>query len=138
MNVELLRQSFELVIDRQPDLTVRFYDILFARYPEAQRLFKHARETQEKMLAQALLAVVENLDHPEWLGNTLGALGARHIGYGVTDEMYGWVGESLLATLREAAGEHWTAEIAHAWTEAYAAITEAMLAGARRALTEAA
>jgi hemoglobin-like flavoprotein len=26
-------------------------------------------------------------------------LGARHVGYGVTEAMYGWVGDALLATL---------------------------------------
>lgn len=33
LNVPLLRESFDLVIERQPQLTPRFYEILFSRYP---------------------------------------------------------------------------------------------------------
>ena len=36
LNNELLRSSFELVVERAPNLTERFYDILFARYPQTR------------------------------------------------------------------------------------------------------
>ena len=130
LNVHALRQSFELVVERAPDLTHRFYDILFARYPEARPLFgRSSRPAQEQMLTAALAAVLDHLEDASWLRSTLGALGERHTGYGVTAEMYGWVGESLLATLAEVAGSAWTAEVAAAWTEAYGAIASMMMAG---------
>ena len=53
--------------------------------------------------------------------------------YGVTEEMYGWVGECLLAAFAEAAGDAWTDEVAKSWAAAYDAIAGAMLAGARAA-----
>jgi hypothetical protein len=46
--------------------------------------------------------------------------------------MYGWVGESLLATLAEVAGPAWTREHAEASTEAYGAIAALMKRGGRR------
>ena len=134
MNVALLRSSFELVTDRQPLLVRRFYEILFARYPQAQRLFgRNTQPAQEKMLTGALVAVLDHLEDAEWFHSTLGALGAKHVGYGVTEEMYGWVGECLLAAIAEAAGDDWSAELAGLWTSAYGAIAGAMLAGARGA-----
>jgi hemoglobin-like flavoprotein len=57
-------------------------------------------------------------------------MGAKHVDYGVTTEMYGWVGESLLATLAEVAGADWTPPLAIAWTEAYGAIAGLMQMGA--------
>jgi hemoglobin-like flavoprotein len=131
MDVQLLRDSFGLVLERNDRVTARFYEILFERYPEVQRMFgRNSRPAQEKMLASALVAVVDHLEDAAWLDGTLGALGRAHVGYGVTDEMYDIVGECLLATLAEVAGDDWSAEVEGAWTEAYGAIRDAMLAGA--------
>jgi hemoglobin-like flavoprotein len=85
------------------------------------------------MLQRALVAVLEHLEEPAWLGETLGALGAKHVDYGVTDEMYGWVGECLLATMAEVAGPDWTPRHNAAWTDAYVAISSLMKQGAARA-----
>ncbi len=63
-----------------------------------------------------------------------GALGAKHVGYGVTDEMYDQVGDALLATLAEAAAEAWTAEVAMQWTLAFGAIAGMMKDGAANAI----
>jgi hemoglobin-like flavoprotein len=134
LNVPLLRSSFELVVDRQPQLTHRFYEILFERYPQAKPLFKrNTPAQQEKMLNDALVAVIDHLEDAPWLTGTLKSLGAKHAGYGVTNEMYDWVGASLLATLAEAGGQDWTPELASAWTEAYGAIAGLMQSGAAQA-----
>lgn len=128
LNPPLLRATLELVVTRNPDLTLRFYEILFARYPELQPLFgRNSREAQAKMLAEALVAVVDHLEDAPWLVQNLGALGVRHRGYGVTDEMYPKVGDALLSTLAEVAGDDWSAEIQAAWAEAYGAIVSLML-----------
>jgi hemoglobin-like flavoprotein len=127
---DLLRASFELVVDRRPDLTLHFYAILFERYPALQPMFSRAREAQAKMLAQALAAVLDHLDDAPWLATTLGELGRRHVAYGVTDAMYDQVGDALLATLADAAGEQWTPVLAAQWTAAYGAIASLMKAGA--------
>jgi hemoglobin-like flavoprotein len=132
LDVNALRTSFALVASRAPDLTRRFYDVLFARYPQVRPLFgRNPRPRQEEMLTKALVAVVEHLEDPTWLGHTLRAMGAKHVGYGVTEEMYGWVGESLLVALADALGDDWTPAIADAWTAAFGAIAGAMIEGAR-------
>ncbi len=135
LNPDLLRQSFDLVIDRRPDLTVRFYEILFERYPALQPMFRrNDRGTQARMLAQAIAAVLDHLEDAAWLERTLANLGAAHVAYGVTDAMYDQVGDALLATLAEVADEAWTPAVAAQWTEAYGAIASMMQAGARNAV----
>ncbi len=132
LNVKVLRESFELVVERSPNVTRRFYEILFERYPQTREMFPESRRAnQEAMLTGALVAVIDHLEDAPWLTSTLQGLGAKHVAYGVTDEMYGWVGDSLLRTLAEVAGPAWSAEIEQAWSEAYGAIAGLMQAGAR-------
>ena len=129
----LLRTSFDLIIDRRPDLTMRFYEILFERYPALQPMFSRAREAQAKMLAAAIAAVLDHLENAPWLESTLGELGRKHVDYGVTDAMYAQVGDALLATLAEAAAESWTPEVEAQWTLAYTTIAALMQRGAAAA-----
>lgn len=126
LDVQLLRSSFELVAEREPELTSRFYEILFERYPQTRPLFPADTSAQARMLQEALVAVVDHLDDAPWLGSTLATLGRQHAEYGVTSEMFGWVGECLLATLAEAAGPYWAADLERAWAEAYGAIVGLM------------
>jgi hemoglobin-like flavoprotein len=131
LNGTLLQSSLELVVSRRPEITPRFYEILFERYPQARPLFgRNSAENQAKMLQEAIVAVIDHVEDAEWLTSTLGAMGRKHVDYGVTPEMYAWVGESLIATLAEIAGPDWTPEIEAAWTEAFGAIRSLMLKGA--------
>jgi hemoglobin-like flavoprotein len=132
LDPNILRTSFDLVIDRCPELTLRFYEILFERYPQLRPMFSRDRKAQSKMLAQALAAVLDHLEDAPWLTETLGALGAKHVAYGVTDQMYDYVGDALLATLAEVADAEWTREVANQWTLAYGAIAGLMQAGASK------
>lgn len=137
LNVPVLRSSFETVLERQPQITPRFYEILFSRYPQARPLFgRKSQEEQAKMLQETLVAVVDHLEDASWLEKNLKALGEKHIDYGVTDDMYEWVGESLLATLAEVAGDDWTPEVESAWREAYDAIAAMMKEGAAESARE--
>jgi hemoglobin-like flavoprotein len=133
LNVPLLRSSFDLVVERQPMLTPRFYEILFERHPQAEALFfRRPPETQQKMLQEALVAVLDHLEDAAWLSDTLHGMGAQHVEYGVTEEMYAWVGDALLTTIAEVAGDAWNEELRDAWLAAYGAISGLMKEGARR------
>jgi hypothetical protein len=88
LNAPLLRSSFDLVVDRQPRLTTRFYEILFGRFPQAKPLFgSRANAQQAEMLQAALVAVMDHLEDESWLAQTLGAMGVKHLDYGVTEEI---------------------------------------------------
>jgi hemoglobin-like flavoprotein len=130
MNADRLRASFQLVVEKEPLVFERFYDILFARRPTVRRLFRsHGRTAQAEMLTRALVSVLDRLEDAAWLEETLGGLGSKHVAYGVTDEMYEWVGEALLATLEEVAGPDWTPDVAADWSEVYGEIAALMKKG---------
>lgn len=131
LQIDLLRQSFALIAQREPEVTRRFYQLLFTSYPQTRSLFQGIdQRAQERMLRDTLVAVLEHLEDPRWLKTQLIALGARHARYGVTEEMYDWVGACLLRALGDAAGDDWTSEIAAAWLDAYLAIADTMKLGA--------
>lgn len=134
LDAEALRASLEVVTAKEPLITKRFYEILFSRYPQVQPLFsRNAPERQQKMLQDAIVAVVEHVEDASWLTTNLRAMGAKHVEYGVKDEMYQWVADSLLSTLRELAGPAWTPRIETAWTEALGAVASLMIDGAKTA-----
>lgn len=134
----LLRESVAIAAANEPVITKRFYAIFHTRYPQVVPLFsKNAPEKQQEMLQGAILAVLDHLDNPQWLADTLGAIGAKHLEYGVTDDMYPWVGECLIAALAELCGDQWTKDHEAAWVGAYGLLTELALAGANRARAQA-
>ena len=127
-DVRLLRDTLELTLARDDTFPTRFYERLFAAHPEVRALFHRSTPgAQNKLFAQKLTALIDHVDDPSWLGRELSTLAANHTTYGVTAEMYPWVGEALIATLREACGEAWSPEAERAWTEAYASLVTAIL-----------
>lgn len=133
----LLLESLGWAAERDALVTRRFYEILFERYPQVQPLFsRNERTAQAKMLQDAIVLALDHLEDAEWLSSTLGSVGAKHLDYGVTDEMYPWVGESLVATLAEHCGDRWTADHAAAWGRTWGALQGLALAGAAKRRAE--
>lgn len=134
MDKELLTESLLLVDGQEQELTPRFYDILFERYPAVRPMFSTDIRPQAEMLRGAIVAVLDHLDDASWLADTLGLLGAKHASWGVTDEMYGAVAECMIAAMTELGGDRWTPAMTEAWTEALGAVAGLMQAGAREAV----
>ncbi|MCK5926720.1 MAG: hypothetical protein KAG80_00855 [Nocardioides sp.] len=130
MDIDLLETSLTLVDLPDDGLTLHFYDVLFTRYPDVRPMFSADIKPQAAMLHQALAAVLEHISDSAWLGDTLGTLGKKHAGWGVTAPMYDAVTECMLATFQELGGEQWTPPMTQAWTEALGAVASLMLAGA--------
>src|SRR5688572_1759094 len=129
---ELLEESFELALLRDPDFPRLFYDILFREHPEAQVLFKrNTLNAQRTMLSKTLIAAVDHIDDEAWLTEHLSPLGAQHVEYGVTPVMYDWMGVCLRASLAEVCDEQWTSEHDRAWSEAFELIVKAVRSGER-------
>jgi nitric oxide dioxygenase len=125
----LLRATLELTLAADDSFPARFYQRLFAAHPELVTLFhRNSTGSQHKVFAQKLAALVDHLDDPAWSERELAALAASHARYGVTHEVYPWVGTALIETLREVCGFAWSAAAEQAWTEAYARLTRAILA----------
>jgi len=129
MNDKLLRDTLELTLARDDTFPQRFYGLLFEAHPELRDMFvRNSRGAQNKMFAQKLAAIVDHVNDPTWMSRELGALAASHASYGVTIEMYAWVGDALIATIREACGEVWTDELERAWRDAYGVVANAIIA----------
>jgi methyl-accepting chemotaxis protein len=132
LNVSALRRSFELIAPRADRFADRFYEKLFADFPEVRPLFGRTDlADQRRMLIQMLTIVMRSLEQPAVLSRVLGELGARHVDYGVREEHYPLVARTLMGALREFAGEAWTDEFNTAWTEALYAVAGLMLEGAK-------
>jgi hemoglobin-like flavoprotein len=129
---QLIEVNLAVVVQAAPDVVGRFYAKLFERHPELQRLFgRRSQQEQEKMLTEAILAVVGHMEDADWLRGVLRPLGAKHVTYGVTETMYPLVADALVDTLREASGSHWSPEVERAWSDALGAVAGEMIAGAR-------
>lgn len=112
------------------DMTVYFYAILFARYPEVRPMFPPGMDAQRGRLLRALLRIVDLVDDPESLVRFCGHLGRDHRKFGTLAAHFPAVGECLLAALSRYAGPAWTPEIAAAWTKAYGAVAGVMIGAA--------
>ena len=128
MDKILLERSLALVDLPDDGLTVRFYEVLFERYPEVQPMFSRGVRPQAAMLRTAIIAVVDHLEDSAWLSSTLGTLGRHHAELGVTEPMYGAVAECMIATMSEVGDPHWTAEMTAAWSEVLSAVASLMVA----------
>lgn len=123
MTTAILRETLEITLARDDSFPTRFYERLFTAHPEVRPLFhRNSTGAMNKMFAQKLAAIVDRFDDPAWLGRELALLAKSHAHYGVTTEMYPWVGEALIATLREACGPTWTDDAERAWMTAYDAL----------------
>ncbi|MGE5185917.1 MAG: globin domain-containing protein [Acidobacteriota bacterium] len=125
----LLRETLEITLAGDDTFPRRFYERLFAAHPEVRPMFHRSTPgALHKMFAQKLISIVDHLDDPAWLARELPRQAASHAGYGVTAEMYPWVGDAVIATVREACGEAWSDEAERAWTDAYASLMRAIIA----------
>ncbi len=128
IDTRLLRDTLELTLARDDTFPTRFYELLFTAHPQVRALFHRSTPgAQNKMFAQKLTALVDHLDDPAWIGRELETLAAKHASYGVTAEMYPWVGEALIATLAEACGDAWSPAAEQAWRAAYGSLMAAIL-----------
>jgi len=131
ININALETSFDHLAARGDELVDAFYGRLFAVAPGVQPLFAGTDLKKQKgMLLAALVLLRRSLRDLDSVVPQLRAMGARHVGYGARPEHYPVVGEVLIASMAEIAGDAWTAEYDLAWTEAFAVVAGAMLDGA--------
>lgn len=107
----LLRELLENVLATSPEFPARFYERLFVSHPELRPMFhRSSPDAQQKMFAQKLMMVVDAIENPEALRRELASVATSHRAYGITREMYDWVGTALLETVSETLEESATPE----------------------------
>jgi hemoglobin-like flavoprotein len=139
LNLEALETSFDFVAPRGDELMDVFYARLFAAAPAVKPLFAGTDlKKQKTMLLGTLVLLRKSLRDLDAIVPKLRELGARHVAYGARPEHYPVVGEVLIGSMAEIAGEAWRPEHERAWGEAFTIVAGAMIEGAESIELEAA
>jgi methyl-accepting chemotaxis protein len=140
LDLESLETSFDLIAPRGDELMDIFYARLFAAAPAVKPLFAGSDLRRQKaMLLGTLVLLRKSLRDLDAIVPKLRELGARHVGYGAAPAHYPVVGQVLIASMAEVAGDAWRPEYEHAWAAAFDVVAGAMIEGAASApLAEAA
>jgi hemoglobin-like flavoprotein len=135
MDLDALETSFDLVAPRGEELMEAFYARLFAAAPAVLPLFATTNmKRQQAMLLAALVLLRKSLRDLDAIVPTLRALGARHARYGALPEHYPVVGQVLIASMADVAGEAWEPRFEDAWGEAFGVVAGVMIEGGEPAL----
>jgi nitric oxide dioxygenase len=139
LDIDALETSFDLIAPRGDELMNVFYARLFAAAPSVKPLFAGTDLPRQKaMLLSTLVLLRKSLRDLGAIVPKLHALGARHVAYGAVPEHYPVVGEVLIGSMAEVAGDAWRPEYEQAWGKAFAVVAGAMLEGAAEAEVRAA
>ena len=131
--IDLVQDSFALVVPVSDRAAAAFYTQLFARAPDTRPLFRGDMAIQGQKLLMTLAAVVDGLDRLDTIVPVAQELAIRHVRYGAKPQHYAAVGAALIAMLRETIGSGFDAETEAAWVAAYAILSDTMQAAARQA-----
>jgi hemoglobin-like flavoprotein len=139
LDLESLETSFDLVAPRGDELMETFYARLFAAAPSVRPLFAGTDLARQKtMLLGTLVLLRKSLRDLGAIVPKLRDLGARHVAYGAEPAHYPVVGQVLIASLAEVAGDAWRPEYERAWAAAFGVVAGAMIEGAASAQLDAA
>jgi hemoglobin-like flavoprotein len=134
LDLTALETSFDLIAPRGDELVDTFYARLFAAAPAVRPLFDGIDlQRQKSMLLGALVLLRKSLRNLDPIVPKLREMGARHVAYGAEPAHYPVVGEVLIASMAEIAGDAWRPEYQDAWTAAYGIVAGTMLEGATAA-----
>jgi hemoglobin-like flavoprotein len=128
--IALVQDSFAKVAPISDAAAVMFYDRLFEIAPTVKAMFPADMTEQRRKLMATLAVVVNGLSNLEQILPAASALATRHVAYGARPEHYPVVGTALLWTLEKGLGEAWTADLAAAWSAAYATLSTYMISEA--------
>ncbi len=130
VQIQLIRDSWQRVIPMKVKAAELFYGRLFELDPVVKPLFRGKLDFQGDKLMTTLNVVVNSLDDLAEIEAMLQAMGKRHIIYGVEAAHYETVGAALLWVLEQGLQEHFTEEVAEAWSIAYGLIATTMIEAA--------
>lgn len=131
LNITALETSFDQIAVRGDELVDVFYSRLFAVAPGVRPLFAGTDLKRQKgILLATLVLLSRSLRDLDSVVPKLREMGARHVRNGAQPEHYPVVGQVLITSMAQIAGDAWTLEYELAWTEAFAVVAGAMLDGA--------
>ena len=134
LDLDALETSFDLIAPHGDELMDTFYARLFAAAPAVKPLFAGTDLRRQKtMLHGTLVLLRKSLRDLDALLPKLRDLGARHVAYGAEPAHYPLVGQVLIGSMADLAGDAWRPEYARAWATAFSLVAGAMVDGAAAA-----
>ena len=131
--VEIVRKSCARLPEDKVELTREFYRQLFEMAPQTRVMFAEDMSEQDERLLSAILAGIQAMDRPELVETHLRRWGVVHRRmHGVTDDMYVYVGHSLIRAIHKLFG-HLETSVASAWVSVYEWMAAVMIDGAETA-----
>ncbi len=131
--VQLVKDSFRQIVPIADQAAALFYARLFELDPALRHLFRGDMREQGRKLMTMIAVAVQSLERIDTLVPAVRQLGARHAGYGVTEDHYATVGAALLWTLEKGLGPAFTPAVREAWTTTYSLLANTMIAAQREA-----
>ena len=127
MDLQLeLQSSLNVMLNDQDAFAKNFYERVFEKAPPVRALFKKDMIMQGRLLTHMLGGIVYSMSRPEYLHLGLRKLGESHEKYGVKEDHYPIVAETMLETIEDIMGDLMTDRIREAWTEALSIVTSSM------------
>jgi methyl-accepting chemotaxis protein len=134
LDLDALETSFDLIAPRGDELMDTFYARLFSAAPAVKPLFAGTDlHRQKTMLLGTLILLRKSLRNLDAIVPKLRDLGARHVAYGTEPRHYPVVGQVLIGSMADLAGDAWRPEYGRAWAAAFSVVAGAMLEGAAAA-----
>jgi hemoglobin-like flavoprotein len=134
-DLDLVRNSFDHVVETAGVAADLFYMRLFEIAPRLRHLFPEDMRDQKRKLLVMIAMAVQGLHDLDRLLPQLKALGARHTSYGVQTHHYQAVGAALIWALERCLGNAFTPDVQQAWTRVYGLIASVMQQGASEVAT---
>jgi hemoglobin-like flavoprotein len=130
-HIRLVQRSWSTIVARTDNAAKIFYARLFELDARAPQMFATAdMDEQQRKLMQMLALQINSLSNLAELTPAIESLGRRHVSYGVTDEQYESVRESLLYMLGQVLGPAFDEPLRAAWNEIYDELAGVMRRGA--------
>lgn len=132
LDVQLLRESFEIIRPNGLPFVKQFYATLFAKHPPLHQLFTRFDQNHiEKKLVNILVMIVENIENEDMLAFSLSDLGRKHVGIGVIPPYFKLMGDALIETMEKyfeaTHSTIWTKATEESWRSAYSIVAGIMI-----------
>jgi len=129
----IIKSTAPVLKEHGEAITQAMYVNLFTAHPEAKELLKNAAPDQYKKLANAIYAYAANIDNLGALGKGIEKMVSVHVKSDIQPHHYPWVGEALLAAIKEVLGDGATDEVINAWSDAYTFLAGVLIAKEKEA-----
>ncbi|ALZ74583.1 NO-inducible flavohemoprotein [Rheinheimera sp. F8] len=123
VQIRLVKSTVPLLESAGVAVTEYFYNRMFNAHPELLDIFNMSNQRsgrQQFALFSAVASYARHIDDLAALREVVERVANKHTSLFIQPQHYDIVGHHLIATLKELAPDAFTAEVADAWTAAYA------------------